>query len=176
LVIGCFRPDSLWSKRKGSGIRSDGRFAYLNPAAVRLLGAASPEALVGTPVLDRVHADFHDSVRQRIQRLNEDRQAVDRVLQQCFIRLDGAQVWVETVGQPIVYDGRNGALVFVRDISERKYAEAKQEKLQAQLLHAQKMEAVGRLAGGGCLCSRLCRPLRQDVVSGSSRMRQSATV
>ena len=129
-------------------IQSDGRFAYLNPAAVRLLGAPSPEALIGTPVLDRVHPDFHQAVHQRLHRLNEARRPVNRALAQPFIRLDGSPVWVETVGQPIVYDGKEGALVFVRDISERKEAEDRQEKLQAQLLQAQKMEAVGRLAGG----------------------------
>jgi PAS domain S-box-containing protein len=35
-----------------------------------------------------------------------------------------------------------------RDITDRKRAEAEKEKLQAQLLQAMKMEAVGRLAGG----------------------------
>jgi two-component system cell cycle sensor histidine kinase/response regulator CckA len=34
------------------------------------------------------------------------------------------------------------------DITERKRAEVEKEKLQAQLTHAQKMESVGRLAGG----------------------------
>ena len=34
------------------------------------------------------------------------------------------------------------------EISERKHAEEEKDKLQAQLLHAQKMEAIGQLAGG----------------------------
>ena len=36
----------------------------------------------------------------------------------------------------------------IRDISERKRAEAEREKLWAQLAQAQKMESIGRLAGG----------------------------
>jgi len=46
-------------------------------------------------------------------------------------------------------EGRpEGMSAIVRDISERKWAEQEREKLQAQLNQAQKMESVGRLAGG----------------------------
>lgn len=41
-----------------------------------------------------------------------------------------------------------GVIEAARDITERKKAEAEQAKLQAQFAHAQKMESVGRLAGG----------------------------
>ncbi|MBI5674868.1 MAG: PAS domain S-box protein [Nitrospirae bacterium] len=42
----------------------------------------------------------------------------------------------------------NKFFVFMHDITERKLAEKEKEKLQAQLLQAQKMEAIGHLAGG----------------------------
>ncbi|MCX5804536.1 MAG: PAS domain S-box protein [Proteobacteria bacterium] len=46
-------------------------------------------------------------------------------------------------------DGHVQAVITsARDITERKQAEEEKERLQAQFLHAQKMEAVGRLAGG----------------------------
>jgi PAS domain S-box-containing protein len=46
-------------------------------------------------------------------------------------------------------DGQvTGVCGMTTEISERKRAEAEREKLQAQLTHAQKMESVGRLAGG----------------------------
>ncbi|MCU0595307.1 MAG: transporter substrate-binding domain-containing protein [Desulfobacterota bacterium] len=42
----------------------------------------------------------------------------------------------------------SGVLSTARDITERKKAEAERQNLQDQLLQAQKMESVGRLAGG----------------------------
>lgn len=42
----------------------------------------------------------------------------------------------------------SGLIGVILDITERKRAEAEREKLQSQLNHAQKMESVGRLAGG----------------------------
>ena len=44
--------------------------------------------------------------------------------------------------------GADQVLAFVRDITDRKRAEEEREKLQGQLNQAQKMESVGRLAGG----------------------------
>ena len=44
--------------------------------------------------------------------------------------------------------GERQVLVTLQDITDRKRAEAEKEKLQSQLNQAQKMESVGRLAGG----------------------------
>jgi two-component system sensor histidine kinase EvgS len=55
-----------------------------------------------------------------------------------------------SVRQVVFRVATTGALNFVVliDISERKRAEEEREKLQSQLIQAQKMESVGRLAGG----------------------------
>lgn len=45
-------------------------------------------------------------------------------------------------------DKKIGVLAIVRDISERKVAEEEKKQLELQLLHAQKMESIGRFAGG----------------------------
>jgi len=56
-------------------------------------------------------------------------------------RKDGTEVPVEVSLSYVEIDEGVFAIAFVSDISQRKY-------LEEQLLHAQKMEAVGRLAGG----------------------------
>jgi PAS domain S-box-containing protein len=96
----------------------DRRFAYVNPAALHLFGATSRSELVGQPVLDRFHPDFHAVVLERIRGLNEHKQAQPAV-EQTWLRLDGSEIPVEVSAVPLSMGGRDGALVFARDISDR---------------------------------------------------------
>jgi PAS domain S-box-containing protein len=67
-----------------------------------------------------------------------------------LLRADGTMLWVHERGQGIFdYAGKllwlDGVII---DINEQRLAQEEKERLQAQLLQAQKMESVGRLAGG----------------------------
>ncbi|MCX6903775.1 MAG: GAF domain-containing protein, partial [Verrucomicrobia bacterium] len=104
-------------------IQTNSRFAYVNAAAFRLFGAARPEALLGQPVLDRFHPAFRTRVSERIRSLNEERQPVP-ALDEVYLRLDGSPVGVSVSAVPFNYQNQAGALVFARDITERKRAEA----------------------------------------------------
>ncbi|MFN3486114.1 MAG: ATP-binding protein, partial [Planctomycetota bacterium] len=132
---------------EGIFLQSEGRFVYANQAMARILGAARAEDLLGRPVLEFIHKDYHEAVRERIRILRDERRGVPLV-PEVWLRRDGSPVEVEVIAAPVEWDGKPGAQVFVRDVSALRAAERSRKDLEEQLRHAQKMEAMGRLAGG----------------------------
>ena len=121
-------------------IQTQGRFAYVNPAAVRLFGVNSEGELLGSPIAEHFHPDHRAQVSERIRQLNDEQRAVP-LLAERIVHRDGTQVEAEVSAVPFHYQGQPGALVFARDIRDRK-------SLEEQLRQAQKLESVGQLAGG----------------------------
>jgi PAS domain S-box-containing protein len=115
-------------------IQVDGLFVYLNPAAIRLFGAVSADQLLNTPFMDRIHPDFHDIIRSRVRTLIEDPAPVP-LIYEVYLRVNGDPVDVEVAAAPIHFQKKEGVLVFLRDITDRKRAEdallRKNEELNA---------------------------------------------
>jgi two-component system cell cycle sensor histidine kinase/response regulator CckA len=63
-------------------------------------------------------------------------------------RRDGSAVDIEIAAKNYVFQGEDVTVVAIRDIARRKRDEAENQMLQRQLLHSQKMEAIGRLSAG----------------------------
>ncbi len=116
----------------GIFVQTGGLFAYANPQAGRLLGLSASQTLVGNPVPDRFASKDRDAVCERIRRLNQDRLAVPLV-EETMLRVDGSEFVAEVAAVPIVWDGQEGALVFFRDITDRKRADERLRLSESRL-------------------------------------------
>ncbi len=131
----------------GIFVQTDSRFRYLNPAALAMFGADDEDQIAGRPVLERIHPDFHAVVTERLRVLLQEKRSVP-LIEERYLRLDGTVFDVEVASVPITSDGCAGSIVFFRDITARKRAERERASLANQLQQAQRLESVGRLAGG----------------------------
>ena len=126
-------------------IDRSGRITFMNSAAERMIGWSREELFL---------RDLHQMTHYRksdgtayprhecpILAAMENRTTLQR--DDTFIRKDGTMLSVSFSASPLrsAQGETVGAVVVFRDATERR-------RLEEQLLHAQKLEAVGRLAGG----------------------------
>ncbi len=105
----------------GIAIHSEGKFVFMNQAGARILGAANPEELIGIPVLQIIHPDYRELVKERI-RMQEEGKAAP-LIEEKFLRLDGTSVDVELISIPFIYKGKLAMYGVFLDITERKKIE-----------------------------------------------------
>ncbi len=104
-------------------VHSDGKILLANTAAMKLMGATTPEEIIGKTMLDFVHPDYRKLVLERTREQIVEGKIVP-VKEEKFIRLDGTALDVEVTAAPVHYLDKLVSLVIFRDISERKLAEA----------------------------------------------------
>jgi diguanylate cyclase (GGDEF)-like protein/PAS domain S-box-containing protein len=130
-------PDAMLVQRRGTII-------YANAACGALLGASSPDELLGKPVLQFVHPDDREAVRQRIEIIRQDSGAPPPPrTERRYIGLDGREVEVEVVINRIIYQSEPATEAILRDISQRKQAERKLRRSEANLAAAQRVAHLG---------------------------------
>lgn len=104
-------PDSVF-------VHSGGAIVYANRAAAAMVGASSPDEVLGRSVMSFVHADSLETVGGRIKLMLEENLAAPRMLER-FTRLDQTSFYAEAVASPLIFDGKPAIQVLMRDQTER---------------------------------------------------------
>jgi PAS domain S-box-containing protein len=123
-----------------------GRLLYASPQHRDLLGW-DPEELVGTPVIEFVHPEERENIAQTLGRAIA---AGDYETHQYRFRTRGGGYrHLESGGRAYLSaDGELRIVVVSMDIDERVRAEGALREAESQLRVSQRMESLGRLAGG----------------------------
>jgi PAS domain S-box-containing protein len=131
------------------------KFSYVSPSVERMQGF-TPEEIMQMPLNKVLLPDSFEKASEIIaeELMIENAGGADpirsRTVELQEYCKDGSIIWIEVTASFL--RNEKGEIVSIlgvtRDISERKFAEKEREKLLDQLQRAQKMEAIGTLAGG----------------------------
>ena len=128
-------------------VSKEGETLYANRAILDIFGYDSIEEWQTTPTVKRYteqsYAEF--KVRREKRRLDQDDSPEYEI---DIVKKDGEVRRLQVWRKRVLWNGKERFQAIYRDITERKREEEERKRLQAQLIQAQKMESVGRLAGG----------------------------
>jgi len=125
----------------GIGIHDNFILLDANRSLCQMMGYSYRE-LIDSNVLRLIAPEWREIVSQHIE------EKLQKPYEATGLRKDGSLFPLEIQGRSLPYQGRIVNVTEFRDITERVEAENQRAHLEAQLLQSQKMEAIGRLAGG----------------------------
>jgi PAS domain S-box-containing protein len=134
-------------QKEGIGIVDlDERFTFANPAAEVIFGVAEG-TLVGRSLGEFTDEVSFEHVRRQTRRR---RDGAHDTYDLPFMRADGSHRIMRVTASPQEDEQGTvvGAFGVFQDITELEEARREKGRLELQLVHAQKMETAGRLAGG----------------------------
>lgn len=150
-------------------IQRDGRFAFVNSALLRLLGAAAPDQILGRPVLDFVHPESRARALERGS-LSQSPPSSGSFVEERWVTHLGGTVDVEAAASAFQDQtgdetavGQTASQVLLRDITDRK---ATERRLREEAEITETLHSIG-LATAAELD---LRNLAQIIVDATTRI------
>jgi len=95
----------------GIFVLTEENFSYVNPTGCEILGASSPHQLLGTSIIDRVHEESRGRWREQLNAMKNERKILPAGKEK-YLRLDGSIIQCDASVAPIVYQGKQSAVIY----------------------------------------------------------------
>jgi PAS domain S-box-containing protein len=105
---------------------------FANPAALRLVGAATVEEVIDRPILSFAHPDNVRLLEERSRRIITQGEPAPPVEVQ-VVRQDGTLVWVEATGVRVDFGGRPVVQTLLQDVTARRQRAEWEKALTSRL-------------------------------------------
>ena len=127
-------------------IHGEGKMLFVNPAAIKMLGATCASDLVGKPILELIHPDFRKIVSRRLNN-NAMPGGMSQLQEQKLFKRDGSVIDVEVQGMQVNFNGKLAVHASMRDITERKKLEVERNRLLAIISEAPDFISIADMQG-----------------------------
>lgn len=135
--------------RTGIFLHQDEKILYANSRILEMTGYDESDLpqIMQSSIYDFVPESDVEKARKRVNdRINSAEDVSDYEIR--LVKKNGDIIWTDIAISKVEHNGKPAIMGNIIDITEKKKTEEEKERLEEELRQSQKMEAIGRLAGG----------------------------
>lgn len=122
-------------------VQSGGKISFVNPEAVKMMGAREAADIIGISLLDFIDLAGTQSQNDLVRLFRDEEMLKMEPTIEQFTRLDGMKIWVEIIAIPVQFEGEMVIQAILRDVTVRKYYE---DQLTYMATHDPMTDVVNR--------------------------------